>query len=209
MLNQISNKFRSIAEIRNNDGSKSISKNQLINRITTGDLSPTSRRVFKTEEHIAKLSKREKKTLYVIVTGYNYGYLSSKNKDGIYRVLSKRTTNKKYMISKYHQQNQLISTCETVKRLEPIKKSQTDVKGSINRYETEKSNDAFDDTYIECKSNGIEDTSIKDYVKTIRPYLGDMINRLKESYELEIQLTMNINFMSRKDNDNTINVFKK
>lgn len=113
------------------------------------------------------------------------------------------------MISKYHKQNQLISTCETMKRLEPIKKSQTDVKGSINRYETEKSNDAFDDTYIECKSNGIEDTSIKDYVKTIRPYLGDMINRLKESYELEIQLTMNINFMSRKDNDNTINVFKK
>ena len=187
-----------------------VSKNQLINRITTGDdLSPTSRHVFKTEEHIAKLSKRKKKTLYVIVTGYNYGYLSSKTKDEIYRVLSKRTTNKKYMISKYHKQNQLISTCETIKRLEPIKKSQTDVKGSTNRYETEKSNDAFDDTYIECKSNGIEDTSIKDYVKTIRPYLGDMINRLKESYELEIQLTMNINFMSRKDNDNTINVFKK
>ena len=101
-----------------------VSKNQLINRITTGDdLSPTSRHVFKTEEHIAKLSKREKKTLYVIVTGYNYGYLSSKTKDEIYRVLSKRTTNKKYMISKYHEQNQLISTCETMKRLETIKKS--------------------------------------------------------------------------------------
>lgn len=123
MLNQISNKFRSIAEIRNSDGCKSMSKNQLINRITTGDLSPTSRRVFKTEEYIAKLLKREKKTLYVIITGYNYGYSSSKTKDEIYRVLTKRTANKKYMVSKYHKQNQLTSTCETIKRLEHIKKS--------------------------------------------------------------------------------------
>ena len=49
------------------------------------------------KEYIAKLSKRE--TKYFIY--YNYGNLSSKNKDEVYLVLNQHTPNslKKYVIS--------------------------------------------------------------------------------------------------------------
>ena len=58
----------------------------------------------KVKEYAAKLSKRELK--YFI--NYNYGYLSSKNKDEVYQDLNKHTIKGliKYAINK-HQQQQL------------------------------------------------------------------------------------------------------
>ena len=43
--------------------------------------------------------------------------------------------------------------------------------------------------------------SVKKYINKVRPYLKDIINVLKKSCTLEIQLTMRNNIASSKDND--------
>ena len=43
--------------------------------------------------------------------------------------------------------------------------------------------------------------SIKEYLDVIKPYLKDIINNLKNSDTLKIQLTIAINFISSKDID--------
>ena len=69
-------------------------------------------------------------------------------------------------------------------------------------YEPKKSSGAFDDKYIAYKStNGSKNTSIEQYLQKIRLYLGIMIDKLKKSGEQKIQLTINVNFMSSKDNN--------
>lgn len=81
------------------------------------------------KEYIAKLSKRE--TKYFIY--YNYGNLSTKNKDEVYLVLNQHTPNSLWLV--YRKQNNLASTPESMKRLETIR-SQTDVKGdTLNHYD--------------------------------------------------------------------------
>ena len=45
--------------------------------------------------------------------------------------------------------------------------------------------------------------SPKEYFSVIRPYLSDMINDHKAQSEREIQLTMQINFISSKDFEET------
>ena len=62
------------------------------------------------------------KLKYLNFTYDNYGYLSSKTKYEIYRILNKNTENclEKYMINKYHKQNKPASTLESMKRSEPI-----------------------------------------------------------------------------------------
>ena len=49
---------------------------------------------------------------------YNYGYLSSKTKDEVYRVLNKYIVNslRKDTISKYYKQNKPKSTLESIKK---------------------------------------------------------------------------------------------
>ena len=43
--------------------------------------------------------------------------------------------------------------------------------------------------------------SVKKYINKVRPYLKDIINILKKSCTLEIQLTMRNNIASSKEND--------
>ena len=65
-------------------------------------------------------------------------------------------------------------------------------------------NNFWSNNYIEYKSN--DDTSkalsVKEYLDKIRPYLKDIINDLKKSGTWKIQLTITINFIfSKDDND--------
>ena len=70
-------------------------------------------------------------------------------------------------------------------------------------YRPMKINNAFNDDYIEYKSNGDKDkiSSVKEYLSVIRQYLSDIINNQKD--EWKIQLTMEINFISSKDSRET------
>ena len=47
----------------------------------------------------------------------------------------------------------------------------------------------------------IKHDQLKKYLNKIRPYLKDIINNLKRSVAWKIQLTIAINFISFKDND--------
>ena len=60
--------------------------------------------------------------------------------------------------------------------------------------------DAFNDEYVECKSEDDELTT-EEYFAKIRPYLRDKINDLKNSGNCEIHLTIKLNFTSSKDSD--------
>ena len=51
--------------------------------------------------------------------------------------------------------------------------------------------------------------SPEEYLDIIRPYLSDMINDHKTQSEWKIQLTMQINFISSKDSDETRNMHTK
>ena len=57
--------------------------------------------------------------------------------------------------------------------------------------------------YFEYESNGDRNKilSIGEYLNNIRAYLKDFINHLKKSDTWKIQLTIAINFMSTKDNN--------
>ena len=59
------------------------------------------------------------------------------------------------------------------------------------------------ENHIEYKSNGDRNKtlSLEEYLNKIRPYLKGIINDLKKSDTWKIQLTIAINFMSSKDND--------
>ena len=61
----------------------------------------------------------------------------------------------------------------------------------------------WSNNYIEDKSKGNRKTlSVEEYLNKIRPYLKDIINNLKTSDTQKIQLTITINFISSKnDND--------
>ena len=56
---------------------------------------------------------------------------------------------------------------------------------------------------IEYKSNGDENTilSVEEYVNKIRPYLRDLVNDFKQSDTWKIQLTITVNFISSKDDN--------
>ena len=59
--------------------------------------------------------------------------------------------------------------------------------------------------YLEYESKGHKDKKLspKEYLDMIRPYLSDMINDHKTQSEWKIQLTMQINFISSKDSEET------
>ena len=59
---------------------------------------------------------------------------------------------------------------------------------------------AFNDKYVDCKSEGDKKLSIEQLLKKIKPYLDNMIDILKAFHEWKTHLSMKINFMARKDN---------
>ena len=88
------------------------------------------------------------------------------------------------MISKYHKQNKPESALDSIKRSEPIKRPEIDVKDdTINHYEPEKTNVAFNDKCIEYKNKGDENPSIKQYLEKIRLHLGNIIDVLRRTSE--------------------------
>lgn len=105
--------------------------------MTTGKLSPTPRSAFKVQVYIVKLLKKRLKRLYILQLWLNLCY---KTKDEVYHVLNKWKIEslKKYLITKYHKQHKPTSTFESIKRSEPIKRSETDAKeDTINHYKRE------------------------------------------------------------------------
>ena len=61
----------------------------------------------------------------------------------------------------------------------------------------------WSNNYIEDKSKGDRKTlSVEEYLNKIRPYLKDVINNLKTSDTQKIQLTITINFISSKNDNN-------
>ena len=68
-------------------------------------------------------------------------------------------------------------------------------------YRPIKTKGAFNDNYMEYESRGDKDKnlSIEDYLDIIKPFLRDMINNKKNHGGWEIQLTMQITFISSLD----------
>ena len=69
-----------------------------------------------------------------------------------------------------------------------------------NYYKPIRVNNIWSNNYIEYKSNGDKNKilSIEEYLNKIRPYLNGIINNLKKSDTLRIQLTITSNFFSSK-----------
>ena len=74
-----------------------------------------------------------------------------------------------------------------------------------------KTKSAFNSNYIEYESRGDKDKNLspKEYLDMIRPYLSDMIDDHKTKIERKIQLTMQINFISSKDSEETCTMHTK
>ena len=74
-----------------------------------------------------------------------------------------------------------------------------------------KTKSAFNSNYIEYESRRDKDKNLspKEYLDMIRPYLSDMINDHKTRREWKIQLTMQINFISSKDSEETRTMYTK
>ena len=74
-----------------------------------------------------------------------------------------------------------------------------------------KTKSAFNSNYIEYESRRDKDKNLspKEYLDMIRPYLSDMINDHKTRREWKIQLTMQINFISSKDSEETCTMHTK
>ena len=64
-------------------------------------------------------------------------------------------------------------------------------------------NNFWRNNYIEYKSNGRKSKipSVEEYLDKIRPCLRDIVNDLKHSGTWKIQLTITINFISSKDDN--------
>ena len=78
-------------------------------------------------------------------------------------------------------------------------------------YKPIKTKSAFNGNYIEYESKGDKDKNLLpiEYLDMIRPYLRDMINDHKTRREWKIQLTMQINFISSKDSEETRTMYTK
>ena len=74
-----------------------------------------------------------------------------------------------------------------------------------------KTKSAFNNNYIEYESKGDKNKNLspEEYFDIIRPYLSDMINDHKTQSEWEIQLTMEISFISSKDSQETRTMYTK
>ena len=72
-----------------------------------------------------------------------------------------------------------------------------------NYYKPVRAGGFWSNNHIECESHGDRNKtpSVKEYLNKIRPYLKDIINNLKKSDMWKVQLTIAINFIFSKDND--------
>ena len=72
-----------------------------------------------------------------------------------------------------------------------------------NYYKPVRVNNFWRNNYIEYISNGDKNRmrSVEEYLDKIRPYLRGIINDLKQSDTWKIQLTITINFVSSKDDN--------
>ena len=78
-------------------------------------------------------------------------------------------------------------------------------------YKLMRTKSVFNGNYIAHERKGGKDKNLspKEYLDTIRPYLGDMIIDYKTQGEWKIQLTMSISFISSIDSDETRNLCTK
>ena len=69
----------------------------------------------------------------------------------------------------------------------------------------QKTKSAFNNNYIEYESKGDKNKKLspEECLNIIRSYLSDLINDHKTQNEWKIELTMQINFISSKDSDET------
>ena len=102
------------------------------------------------------------------------------------------------------------STIKNIRNLFRLKKENESIRYTIIRdvrnlfeYEEEDYYKPVRVSYIEYESHGDKNKtlSVKKYLNKIRPYLKDVISNLKKSDTWKIQLTIAINFISSKDND--------
>ena len=72
-------------------------------------------------------------------------------------------------------------------------------------YEPVRTINAFNNNYIEYASNGDKNKifSVKEYLDMIRQYMSDVIDDHKTQGEWEILITMEINFTSSNDSNET------
>ena len=78
-------------------------------------------------------------------------------------------------------------------------------------FEAIKTKIAFNGNYIEYERKGVNDKNLlpREYLHIIRPYLSNMINDYKTIREWKIQLTIQINFISHKDSEETCTIYTK
>ena len=76
------------------------------------------------------------------------------------------------------------------------------------QYQLAKMNCAFN-KYIEYKSKGDQNTSIKQYFQKARPYFCEMMYKFRKSSKSTIQSTMNVNFISSEGNDGKQFIYSK
>ena len=81
----------------------------------------------------------------------------------------------------------------------------------MNTITNQRKPSAFNGNYIEYEFKGDKDKNLspKEYNAMTRPYLSDMINDHKTRREWKIQLTMQINFISSKDSEETCTMHTK
>ena len=95
----------------------------------------------------------------------------------------------------------------------PKKKGDLKKLGEVDEdyYKPIKAKSSFNGNYIEYESKGVKDKNLspREYLDIIRPYLSNMINDHKTIREWKIQLTVQINFISRKDSEETRTMHKK
>ena len=74
-----------------------------------------------------------------------------------------------------------------------------------------KTKSVFNGNYIEYESKGDNDKNLlpREYFNIVRPYLRDMINDHKTRREWKIQLTMQVNFISHNDSEETRTMYTK
>ena len=78
-------------------------------------------------------------------------------------------------------------------------------------YKLIKTKSAFNGNYIEYESKDDKDKNLspKEYLDMMRPYSRDMINDHKTRRKWKTQLTMQINFISFKDSEETRTMYTK
>ena len=87
-----------------------------------------------------------------------------------------------------------------------IKESKKDLGGvDEDYYKPVKTKNCFNGNFIEYESKGVKDKNLlpSEYLDIIRQYLSNMINDHKTIREWKIQLTMQINFISHKNSEET------